>query len=95
VTETLRLPALGYSAAELRHGPRAAITPDTPVLVLRQNDETASGVDLLVHDLREANETVFLAGGPECTLPWIGDDPALDRRRSPCIRPDRDAASSL
>jgi len=79
VTETLRLPALGYSAAELRHGPRAAITPDTPVLVLRQNDETASGVDLLVHDLREANETVFLAGGPECTLPWIGDDhPAFD-----------------
>ena len=79
VTETLRLPALGYSAAELRHGPRAAITPDTPVLVLRQNDETASGVDLLVHDLRKANETVFLAGGPESTLPWIGDDhPAFD-----------------
>lgn len=79
VTETLRLPALGYSAAELRHGPRAAITLETPVLVLRQNDESASGVDLLVHDLRKANETVFLAGGPESTLPWIGDDhPAFD-----------------
>jgi glucosamine--fructose-6-phosphate aminotransferase (isomerizing) len=26
LTETLRLPALGYSTAELRHGPRAAIT---------------------------------------------------------------------
>lgn len=73
-TETLRLPSLGYSAAELRHGPRAAVTPATPVLVLRQNDEVATAVDELVHDLREANETVFLAGGPESTLPWIGDD---------------------
>ncbi len=42
LTETLRLPALGYSAAELRHGPRAAITPATPVLLLRQNDEAAT-----------------------------------------------------
>ncbi|MCL4765696.1 MAG: SIS domain-containing protein [Hyphomicrobiaceae bacterium] len=74
VTETLRLPALGYSAAELRHGPRAAITPATPVLVLRQNDEAAAAVDELVRDLRDANETVFVAGGPAGTLPWIGDD---------------------
>lgn len=74
MTEALRLPALGYSAAELRHGPRAAITPETPVLVLRQNDESAAAVDELTRDLRDANETVFLAGGPDSTLPWIGDD---------------------
>ncbi len=74
ITETLRLPALGYSAAELRHGPRAAITPETPVLVLRQNDEAASAVDDLARDLRAANETVFSVGGPYGTLPWIGDD---------------------
>lgn len=74
MAETLRLPALGYSAAELRHGPRAAITPATPVLALRQNDEVAVAVDELVRDLREADETVFLAGGPEGNLPWIGDD---------------------
>ena len=74
MTEALRLPALGYSAAELRHGPRAAITPETPVIVLRQNDESAVAVDELVRDLRAANETVFLAGGPDSTLPWIGDD---------------------
>lgn len=73
ITEALRLPALGYSAAELRHGPRAAITPETPVLALRQNDESAVAVDDLVRDLRAANETVFLAGGPDGTLPWIGD----------------------
>ena len=41
VTETLQLPALGYSAAELRHGPRAAITAATPVLVLAQTDEAS------------------------------------------------------
>src|SRR5215470_9649340 len=74
VTEILRLPALGYSAAELRHGPRAAITPATPVLLLRQNDEAAATVDDLISDLRKAGETVFSAGGPAGTLPWIGDD---------------------
>lgn len=74
LTETLRLPALGYSAAELRHGPRAAITQTSPVLVLRQNDEAAEAVDDLVRDLRDANDVVFCAGGPHGTLPWIGDD---------------------
>ena len=73
VAEILRVPALGYSAAELRHGPRAAITPSTPVLVLRQNDEAAASVDELVRDLKNAGETVFTAGGPAGTLPWIGD----------------------
>jgi glucosamine--fructose-6-phosphate aminotransferase (isomerizing) len=73
VAETLRVPALGYSAAELRHGPRASITPRTPVLVLRQNDEAAAAVDELVRDLDAAGETVFTAGGPDGTLPWIGD----------------------
>jgi glucosamine--fructose-6-phosphate aminotransferase (isomerizing) len=74
VTETLQVPALGYSAAELQHGPRAAITPDTPVLLLRPNDETAATVDELISDLSVAGETVFSAGGPHGTLPWIGDD---------------------
>jgi glucosamine--fructose-6-phosphate aminotransferase (isomerizing) len=72
--ESLRLPAIGYSAAELRHGPRAAIVKATPVLVLRQNDETATSVDALVHDLCDAHETLCVAGGPSGTLPWIGDD---------------------
>ena len=73
VAEILRVPALGYSAAELRHGPRASITPATPVLVLRQNDEAANAVDDLVRDLNDAKETVFTAGGPAGTLPWIDD----------------------
>jgi len=74
LTETLRLPALGYSTAELRHGPRAAITNATPVLVLRQGDETAATADDLVRDLRQAGNTVFSAGGPAATLPWLEDD---------------------
>ena len=82
VAEILRVPALGYSAAELRHGPRASITPATPVLVLRQNDQSAATVDDLVSDLANAGERVFTAGGVAGTLPWIGDghpvcDPVL------------------
>jgi glucosamine--fructose-6-phosphate aminotransferase (isomerizing) len=82
VSEILRVPALGYSAAELRHGPRASVTPATPVLVLRQNDQAATAIDDLIRDLREADEQVFVAGGSGGTLPWIGDghpvcDPVL------------------
>jgi glucosamine--fructose-6-phosphate aminotransferase (isomerizing) len=79
LTETLRIPALGLSSAELRHGPRAAVTPATPVLILRQNDETVSATDGLMRDLAAAGETVFTAGGPHGNLPWIDDDhPACD-----------------
>jgi glucosamine--fructose-6-phosphate aminotransferase (isomerizing) len=79
VTEILRIPALGYSAAELRHGPRASVTPATPVLALRQNDQAATAVDELVRDLSDAGESIFSAGGVAGTLPWIGDGhPACD-----------------
>jgi glucosamine--fructose-6-phosphate aminotransferase (isomerizing) len=79
VAEILRVPTLGYSAAELRHGPRASVTPATPVLVLRQNDPAAAAVDDLVRDLRGAGESVFSAGGAMGTLPWVGDGhPACD-----------------
>ncbi len=82
MAEILRVPTLGYSAAELRHGPRASVTPATPVLVLRQNDQAAAAIDDLVRDLNDAGERVFIAGGPSGTLPWIGDghpvcDPVL------------------
>ena len=79
VAETLRVPTLGYSAAELRHGPRASVTPATPVLALRQNDEAAATIDDLICDLADAGEKLFIAGGPAGTLPWIGDEhPACD-----------------
>jgi glucosamine--fructose-6-phosphate aminotransferase (isomerizing) len=79
VAETLRVPALGYSAAELRHGPRASVTPATPVLVLRQSDPAAAAVDDLVADFEGTGEMVFIAGGASGTLPWTGDShPACD-----------------
>jgi glucosamine--fructose-6-phosphate aminotransferase (isomerizing) len=82
VAEILRVPALGYSAAELQHGPRASITPATPVLVLRQNDQAATAIDDFVRDLHDMGGTAFSAGGAAGTLPWIGDghpvcDPVL------------------
>jgi len=73
VAEILRVPTVGHSAAELRHGPRASVSPATPVLVLRQHDDTAATVDALARDLAADGETVFCAGGPAGTLPWIGD----------------------
>jgi glutamine---fructose-6-phosphate transaminase (isomerizing) len=74
LTETMRLPALGYSAAELRHGPFAAVTASTPVLALRSDEATSDLVDSLVADLQSDNRSVFAAGGPDGTLAWIGDD---------------------
>jgi glucosamine--fructose-6-phosphate aminotransferase (isomerizing) len=35
VVETMRLPTLSYSAAELRHGPLSCATTDTPFLILK------------------------------------------------------------
>jgi glucosamine--fructose-6-phosphate aminotransferase (isomerizing) len=79
MTETLRLPAIAYSSAELRHGPRAALSATAPLLVLRQNDEAAESIDALVHDLGRDGEKLYVCGGPQGTLPWIGDDhPACD-----------------
>ena len=72
--ETLCLPALAYSAAELLHGPRAAVGPQTPLLALRVGDATARSVDTLVDTLRADGLAPFLAGGPDSALPWIGDD---------------------
>jgi glutamine---fructose-6-phosphate transaminase (isomerizing) len=75
--EVMRMPALAFSAAELRHGPRAAIAPDMPVLILRQADPTARTIDELAADL--AGGPVFVSGGPASNLPSLADDhPATD-----------------
>ena len=76
LAEILRLPALGFSAAELQHGPRAALSARTPVILMRLNDETAATVDQLAEDLRASGIVSHLAGGPQGSLPWIGDDDA-------------------
>src|ERR1700716_3637671 len=79
VTETMRLPTLSYSAAEVRHGPLACASSETPLLVLRQNDGSSAMVDALIADLRVRKLNVFSVGDPIGTLPWIGnDDPICD-----------------
>lgn len=79
VVETMRLPTLSYSAAEVRHGPLACAGAETPLLVLRQNDGSSAMIDALIADLRSRKLNVFTVGGPGGTLPWIGNhDPICD-----------------
>jgi glucosamine--fructose-6-phosphate aminotransferase (isomerizing) len=79
LAEILRLPALGFSAAELMHGPRAALSSKTPVIMMRLMDETAVTIDQLASELRESRIAAHLCGGPRGTLPWLADDdPAID-----------------
>lgn len=41
IMETTAVPALAFSSAEFRHGPVAALAPDTPVLLTGRDDELA------------------------------------------------------
>lgn len=61
--ETCGLHAEAFSAAEVRHGPMALVGPDFPLLVFRQADETAPGIDALVREVVALGGKVFLAGG--------------------------------
>ncbi|MGQ0682752.1 MAG: SIS domain-containing protein [Bradyrhizobium sp.] len=79
LSEILRLPSVGVSAAELQHGPRAALSPRTPVIMMRVGDETAAAVDALARELREEKIALHLAGGPLGSLPWLAEeDPSTD-----------------
>src|SRR5437762_11068214 len=79
LSEILRLPSIGLSAAELQHGPRAALSSRTPVVMMRIMDETAATMDALARELRAQNIALHLVGGPQGSLPWLSeDDPATD-----------------
>jgi glucosamine--fructose-6-phosphate aminotransferase (isomerizing) len=79
VTETMRLPTLSYSAAEVMHGPLACASAEIPFLVLRQNDGSSAMVDALIAELRVRKLNVFSVGDPTGVLRWIGnDDPICD-----------------
>src|SRR5258708_9675363 len=77
IAETMRLPALSYSAAEVRHGPLAAASAETPLLGLRRNDGSSAMVDALIADLRVSKLNVFSVGDLGGTLPWIGNDDTI------------------
>lgn len=77
IAEALRRPALAYSAAEILHGPRAAIAPGSLVLGFETPDETAASVRSTLQALRDGGARTFSCGGGD--LPWIGaDHPATD-----------------
>ena len=76
LSEILRLPSIGVSAAELQHGPRAALSQHTPVIMMRLMDETAAMVDALASEMRAQGIALHLAGGPLGSLPWLGEDDA-------------------
>jgi glucosamine--fructose-6-phosphate aminotransferase (isomerizing) len=77
LSEILRLPSIGLSAAELQHGPRAALSSRTPVLLMRLMDETARSVDALAAELRKQKIPLHLCGGPHGSLPWLANEEAM------------------
>lgn len=76
ISEILRLPSIGLSAAELQHGPRAALSSRTPVVMMRLMDETAPMMDAFAKTLREQDVPLHLCGGPSGSLSWLASDDA-------------------
>ncbi len=60
VKETCYLLAEGYSVADLRHGPIAAVTSGIPVLAMAADGPTRADVLSLVSELRERGVTAYL-----------------------------------
>lgn len=62
IKETCYLLAEGYSVADLRHGPIAAVAAGTPVLALTSPGAAAQDVRLLVTELRDRGISVHVLG---------------------------------
>lgn len=73
IKETCSLLADGYSSADLRHGPIAAVIPGVPVLALSAPGPAHEDIDGLVVDLRERGIVVITLGCDD------GDDVPLPR----------------
>lgn len=61
--ETCRVHAEAFSAAEVRHGPMELVGQDFPILVFRQSDDSAEGVEALAREMISRGAPVFVAGG--------------------------------
>jgi glucosamine--fructose-6-phosphate aminotransferase (isomerizing) len=76
VKETCSLFADGYSAADLRHGPIAAITSGLPVVALSVSGPALSDVESLVDELRARHALVLVVGdGERADVPLPGAMP--------------------
>jgi len=69
IKETCGILADGYSSADLRHGPIAAVGPDVPVLALDAPGPAHDDVDELVGILRERGIRVFRVAPDDADLP--------------------------
>jgi glutamine---fructose-6-phosphate transaminase (isomerizing) len=81
--ETTRIPAEGFSAADLRHGPIAVVEPGFPILALHAAGPARADMRALVDDLRERGADVAVvadedgaalplpAGVPEALAPIV------------------------
>lgn len=70
--ETCGLHAEAFSAAEVRHGPMALVGRGFPALILSQNDESRSGIEVLAAEFAARGAAVFLAGSPSATATAVG-----------------------
>ncbi len=72
IKETCSILADGYSAADLRHGPIAAVTSGLPVIALCSSGPAAADVGSLVEELRARDARVLVVGpgdGADVSLP--------------------------
>ncbi len=78
--EVMGVPVLAYSAAEVLHGPKAAIRAEHPVLGLDPGGEVSESIGTSLAALAEAGAPVFAAAGPQPRLRGLaaGGDPAVD-----------------
>jgi glucosamine--fructose-6-phosphate aminotransferase (isomerizing) len=65
IKETCSLLADGYSAADLRHGPIAAVTRGFPVVALRARGPAFDDIFSLVEELRAREASVLVIGADE------------------------------
>jgi glucosamine--fructose-6-phosphate aminotransferase (isomerizing) len=76
IKETCSLLADGYSAADLRHGPIAAVTRGLPVIALCASGPARSDIVSLVQELRAREASVLVVGsGEEADVSLPGDAP--------------------
>jgi glucosamine--fructose-6-phosphate aminotransferase (isomerizing) len=69
IKETCSLLVDGYSAADLRHGPIAAVTSGLPVVAFCTAGPAMSDVASLVDELRARGATVLVVGDGDVSIP--------------------------
>jgi len=76
IKETCSITADGYSAADLRHGPIAAVTRGLPVVAMSKSGPALPDLSSLVDELRARHATVLIVGdGPGADVSLPGDVP--------------------